>query len=231
MEICVFGDSLARGVVFDESKEKYFFSKNCFVNLFSDELNIHVKNYAKFGCTTSKGLQIFEKNKDELSKYAYTVLEFGGNDCNFNWSEISENPNANFDPVVAPEVFSANYGHIIECVKKAGSNPVLFSLPPLDPNRFFNWVSKGLNKENILHWLSDVNFIYRWQEYYNLMIFELARKYDVPVFDIRKIFLKSRCYEDLLCSDGMHPNEKGHYLINQEIAQILKTRSLDLKQV
>ena len=30
--ICVFGDSVARGVIYDETKEKYTFLKNSFIN-------------------------------------------------------------------------------------------------------------------------------------------------------------------------------------------------------
>jgi len=221
MGFCVFGDSVARGIVYDESKKKYTYLKSTFENSVSLRWKVAIKNYARFGCTITKGAEILEKHKADLGKFRYTALEFGGNDCDFNWKEISKNPDLQHLPNVPLSVFEKSYEQIIEQVQNAGSIPILVTLPPLDAQRFFDWVSKGLNKENILKFVGDVQYIYRWHELYNITILELAQKYKLPLINIRKDFLANKNYKDLLCKDGMHPNEKGHALINQSIANAI----------
>lgn len=221
MKICVLGDSVAKGVVYDEARKKYTFLKDSFINLFSTQRHIPVKNLARFGCTTTKGQQILDKNKELLSQYDYTILEFGGNDCNFNWEAISQDPEKDHRPAVPSCLFKETYSKMLAQIKELGSQPLLLSLPPLNQQRFFNWVCRGLNKENILKWLGDVDYIYRWQEAYNLVLFQLAQEHHVPLVDIRKIFLENRHYGELLCVDGMHPSQKGHALINSALADLM----------
>lgn len=217
MSVCVFGDSVAKGVVYDEVKKKYRFLKDSFVNLFSKEEKIEVKNYAKFGCTVIKGEEILNKNLDKLKEYEYVILEFGGNDCNYNWEEVSKDPQGEHSPQVPVDTFKEKYREIIHIVKEQGCKPILLSLPPLSADRFFDWVSQGLSKENIMKFLGNKEYIYRWHEMYNSTIFDLAQEEKVEILDIRKVFLPYRNYEDFLCIDGMHPNEKGHKLINQAL--------------
>ena len=214
MNICVFGDSVAKGVVFDEIKNKYTFLKENFVNLVQSKTSVPFKNYAKFGCTVTKGSEILEKQADRLSAYQYTILEFGGNDCDLNWAEVASQPGASHMAQVPIEHFKEIYETMIEKTRGAGSHPILMSLPPLDSDRFFNWISKGLDREKILQFLeNDVDYIFRWHQQYNDMIFRLADAYQIPVIDIRTDFLKQKDYKSLLCVDGMHPNKEGHKLI------------------
>ncbi len=221
MKLCVLGDSITKGVVYDEAHGKYVFLKDSFVNLFSSGRQIPVKNLSRFGCTITKGRRILEKQKDILKECDYTVMEFGGNDCNFNWKEISRNPEKNHSPAVPSSLFKRTYSAMVNQVKQLGSRPVLLSLPPLNQQRFFNWVCKGLNPENILKWLGDINYIYRWQEAYNLTVFELAQEHKIPLVDIRKVFLENRHYGELLCLDGMHPSKEGHALIYSALADLM----------
>lgn len=217
MRICVFGDSVAKGVVYDETRDKYIFLKDSFINLFSNARHIPVKNLARFGCTTIRGQQLLEKHKEQLCQYDYTIMEFGGNDCNFNWEEISLHPEQEHRPAVPSSEFKNTYANMLTRVKEYGSRPILLSLPPLNQQRFFDWICRGLNRENIMKWLGDVNYIYRWQEAYNLILFQLASEHQVPLIDIRKIFLENRRYGDLLCADGMHPSRQGHALIHSAL--------------
>lgn len=218
MRICIFGDSVAKGVVYDETRDKYIFLKDSFINLFSNARHIPVKNLARFGCTTIRGQQLLEKHKEQLCQYDYTIMEFGGNDCNFNWEEISLHPEQEHRPAVPSSEFKNTYANMLAKVKEYGSKPILLSLPPLNQQRFFDWICRGLNRENIMKWLGDVNYIYRWQEAYNLILFQLASEHQVPLIDIRKIFLENRHYGDLLCADGMHPSKQGHALIHSTLA-------------
>ncbi|NTV90695.1 MAG: SGNH/GDSL hydrolase family protein [Clostridiales bacterium] len=219
--ICIFGDSIIKGVIFDGMRGRYSFLKNSFANIFGRTTGIKVDNFAKFGCTVSVGDQLVEKHVDELAEYRYTVLEFGGNDCDFDWAAISENPDKQHLPKTPLAEFETLYSRIIDKVIACGSKPILFSLPPLDARRYFAWVSRGLNADNILKWLGDVEHIYRWHEMYNLVVLKLSAIKNVPLIDIRQAFLESRDYFSLYCEDGIHPNEAGHALISSVIRNYL----------
>jgi acyl-CoA thioesterase-1 len=216
--ICIFGDSIMKGVIFDAIKGRYIFLKNSFLNILGmRNTNIKVDNYAKFGCTITVGKKLIEKHSSELPGYEYTALEFGGNDCDFDWKAISENPDALHIPKTPIDEFEKNYSEIIDRVASTGSKPVLFSLPPLNARRYFSWISRGLNADNILRWLGDEEHIYRWHEMYNIAVLKLAAAKNVTLIDIRRAFLETRDYLSLLCEDGIHPNEAGHALISEAI--------------
>lgn len=215
--VCAFGDSIVKGVVFDSIRGRYSLLKESFANLFVKNTGIRVNNYAKFGCTITKGRQIISRHQEDLSNHSVTVLEFGGNDCDFEWAKIAQNPEADYIPNTPIDKFEAEYSTVIDTIRESGSRPLLISLPPLDPKKYFAWISKGLNAENILKWLGDVDHIYRWHEMYNLVVLRLSAKKDVPLVDIRQAFLQKRRYQDLFCEDGIHPNKEGHRLISDVI--------------
>ncbi len=213
--ICVFGDSIIKGVIFDAIRGRYIFLKNSFANIFGRNTGIKVDNYAKFGCTITVGDQIIDRHSSDLTGYEYTALEFGGNDCDFDWKAVSERPDDIHIPNTPVEKFEMIYSKIIDKVIERGSKPVLFSLPPLHAQKYFDFLSRGLNADNILRWLGDVEHIYRWHEMYNLVVVKLAAMKNAPLIDIRRAFLESRNYQGLFCEDGIHPNEAGHALISE----------------
>ncbi len=219
--ICAFGDSIIKGVVYDTFKGKYIYSESSFAKSFAKETGFSVDNYAKFGCTLGKGERIIEKYFSKLSQYRFVVLEFGGNDCDFFWPAISDNPGGKHLPNTPLDTFERIYSQTIDRLKAKKCRPILFSLPPLDPHKYFSWLSRGLNGENILKWLGEVEFIYKWQEMYSDAVVKLAKTKEVPLIDIRSAFLNAHNYSDLLCDDGIHPNEAGHSLIFETIRKYI----------
>ena len=220
--LCVFGDSIVKGVIFDAIRGKYIYLKNSFLNILGRyNSSVRVDNFAKFGCTITTGKKIIEKHADRLSCYKYTALEFGGNDCDFDWKSVSECPDDIHKPKTPLDEFESLYSRIIDNVSESGSRPVLFSLPPLNAERYFAWISKGLNAENILRWLGDVEHIYRWHEMYNNAVLKIAAAKNVLLIDIREAFLKTRDYLRYLCEDGIHPNEAGHALISEVVMKTM----------
>ncbi|HQD19925.1 MAG: SGNH/GDSL hydrolase family protein [Bacillota bacterium] len=215
--ICVFGDSIGKGVILHPITRRYEIIKMNIEKLFGRMVNI--KNYSMFGCTAPKVLAKVRRHASELTSYSSVFLEVGGNDCDFAWGEIAANPGSEHSPNTPLAEFRSAYRQIIEEIRRYGGKPVVLTLPPLEPNRFFNWVSRGLNRDNILSWLGDVDMIYRWQEMYNIEVMLLATKLDVPIIDIRGAFLKHNRYQDLICPDGIHPNSDGYSLIYKTIGE------------
>jgi len=222
-KICLFGDSISKGVIIDEIYDRYAMTKNSFANILSaGETGLDLINFSMLGCTIQKGRSLITRHIKDVENCEITVLEYGGNDSDHIWSEVSENPKGEHLPKTPIDEFVRNYREIVIQLKNMGKKIVMLNLPPIDEHKYFDWVSRGLNKENILMWLGGSDeYIYRWHEIYNVQVCNIASEFQIPVIDIRSAFLKMRNYSDLLCADGIHPNEKGHEIIAGVIAKAI----------
>ncbi len=226
-EIYAFGDSVLKGIVLEN--EKYKVCKNRFSNICEDVLNVVIENKAKFGSTISIGEKSFEKNLNMLDNpnVEYVVLEFGGNDCDFKWKEISDNPNIEHSPNIEVNEFVKMYTEIVQMIKSKNKKPVLLSLPPIDAQRYINKISKNLNKENILKWMNNnIYFLTNWHERYNIEVFKLALNNNISIIDITSKFLEQKDYSLFLCEDGIHPNEEGHKIISEAIQEHITKKKI-----
>ncbi len=222
-KICLFGDSISKGVIIDEIRDKYAMTKHSFASILSaGESALDLTNFSMLGCTIMKGRSMIERHIKDVQNCEVMVLEYGGNDSDHYWNEISENPTGNHLPKTPIDEFVSTYRDIINGLKEMGKKIVILNLPPIDEHKYFNWISRGLNKENILRWLGGSDeFIYRWHETYNVQVCNIASEYNIPIIDIRTAFLEKRNYTDFLCDDGIHPNEKGHEIIAEVIARAI----------
>ncbi len=225
--IAAFGDSVLKGVIYEN--EHYRVADTSFQKICEDSFGITVENKARFGSTITRGEKIFEKNLELIRECSgqYVILEFGGNDCDFNWKEISEDPDRKHLPMSTIDNFTSTYMEIINAIQDMGKIPVLLSLPPIDSSRYFRHISRGLSGENILKWMrNDKQYITNWHERYNIEIFKMAINCQVPVIDITSIFLEKKNYSRYLCEDGIHPNEEGHKLIARAIEEHVKRKNI-----
>lgn len=221
-KICAFGDSVMKGIVEkndpQSNSDKYIISDDSFVKNCSKRLGITVSNFARFGGTVTQGIKLIDRYKEQVSSSHFTIIEYGGNDCSFKWSEVSENPDISHNSLTVVEEFISEYSNLLDKLISKGTKPLMLSLPMIHAERYFRFISQGLNGYNILKWLGgDINYIDHWHEMYNMAIFNLAFKKSVPVIDITSGFLAKRNYGEYLCSDGVHPNERGHALIADTI--------------
>ena len=212
-DISVFGDSVLKGVIYENNVYKV--SKNRFSNICEDILGISIENKAKFGSTINVGKNIISKNIDLIKETnsKYVIMEFGGNDCDYNWVEISENPDKKHYPKSTITEFIEIYSNLIKELKKLGKQPVLLSLPPIDAIKYFDYISRKLNADNILKWIE----VFKW-----------AINNDIPIIDITSKFLEIKNYSKLLCDDGIHPNEEGHTIIAEAIKEHIEKRKIEL---
>ncbi len=221
-KVIAFGDSIMKGIVVDKARSiadslKYMVSMESFSERCRHRLGIEVTNMGKFGSTVTHGVAALDRYASHVAQADYTLLEYGGNDCDFRWEEIGENPEGQHLPKTSLADFIAQYDSLLAKVREAGSRPVMLSLPPLASERYFNFFTRKLSEQsrrNILGWLGgSVEAINNWHEMYNLEVFKLAIARRVPIIDITSAFLTRRDYMEYLCDDGIHPNEKGHQLI------------------
>lgn len=212
--ISLFGDSILKGIQINPINNKYYVNNQIDLETLGNKYKVQFQNYSSFGCTVSKGSKLLDKRFEKNLSCDAIVMDFGGNDCDYNWNEISQNPLGQHSPNTPIKVFEEIYCDIIDRLKKKGIIPILTTLPPLEPQKFFEWFCKDLNKENILMWLGEINSIYTHQENYSKMVEKIARIKKVPLIDLRTAFIKSGNVKELLCEDGTHPNTLGQKVIS-----------------
>ncbi|MBC1471974.1 SGNH/GDSL hydrolase family protein [Listeria seeligeri] len=217
----IWGDSIMKGVLFNPEKNRYTLLKNNCIKRASEKLGITFQNHSTMGRTITKGHEILTKDLAKDASNDIAIIEFGGNDCDFNWAEVSENPEAPHIPGTTIDIFETQLREMIARLKNLDIQPILMTLPPLHAKRYFDFITRsGLNKENILAFLGgDVQMIYRWQERYSNTISKIAGETGSHLIDIRDSFLAEFHYEDLLCIDGIHPNEAGHIKMSRKFVQ------------
>ena len=223
-KILVSGDSISKGVIYDETKNKYIVLQENYVNIISRKLKGSIKNISKFGSTITRGINKLEK---QISKENpdIVLIEYGGNDCAFNWDEVANNPDAKHLPQTEVGIFEISLRETIELLKNIKITPVLMTLPPLNADMYFEWVSKNnpLTQSNILEWLGGIPRIYSWQERYSSIITKVAEETHTKFIDVRSAFLQYPDFANFICRDGMHPNREGHKVIADKIIDYIKT--------
>ncbi len=219
MKIALYGDSIGRGVTFDEARGRYVYLKEGFDKLFTDSQGIEIINHSRFGAIAEEGLAEFEKAEETDAQVI--AIQYGGNDCTPDWKAAAETPEVMHPARVLLADFENTLTSFVEAVKKIKKIPLLITPPPLVAERFVPWISKGLDAGRILSYLGDMHHVYRWQEQYALAVHKVGRLTQSKLFDLRAFFLAERELGSLYCVDGMHPNQKGHNLIAQAAVKML----------
>lgn len=213
--ISILGDSISKGVILDRISKKYKLLKDSAADLFSRENNVPVFNHSRFGCTSEKALSIVQDMLQNDKTSDIFLIELGGNDCDYNWDEVAKDPTFDHKPNVILEKFKQNISKIIEIVKAGGHDLAFMTLPPIDSEKYFNWITRGDPEriENIQKFLGERNYIYRHQELYAGALEEIAIKNDVYKIPVRAGFLAIPRCGDYICDDGIHLNENGQEIM------------------
>ena len=214
-QITVWGDSVMRGIVLDAASGRYVrLGERSSVALVSHEIGIPIDNRARFGMTSTQEVAHMTRDLSQHTFDGIAVIGVGGNDVDYDWAAIAEDPTALHEPKTPLRQFGENIAQIIRLAREFCLTPVLLTLPPIEPQRYFDWVTRSIpKKEQVLRWLGDVGCIYRAHEMYSGEVLKRAYQLGCACIDIRLPFLATRGYADMLCQDGIHPNEAGHRLM------------------
>lgn len=221
IRIAAMGDSITKGVVLTD-QNSYSVLEDNFVDLVSKHNNIDIDNLGKFGSTISFAHHLIDRSPEKIASARYTILEYGGNDCDFYWKRIALDPSGEHTPKTSLEEFEASFVSLIEKIRVLGSQPIILSLPPIESEEYFNFISRKMSQEqrdNILYWMGgEVEAISRWHDSYNQVLFNIAGLTSTPILDITQPFCSySGDWRTLLCKDGIHPNSEGHRVIATSI--------------
>lgn len=224
-KIEIFGDSILKGVMYLEEAGRYKLFGGKLEERFA-LLGTNVKRYCHMGDTIDTGLERLRRTLDKAEasgdvRGSTVLLEFGGNDCAYDWKAVSAAPDAVHEPNTSLEKFIRLYDEAIDCARSYGANVAVSSLIPIDAVKYMNYISRGLSYDNILSWLGDVSMLYRWHEGYNRAVEYIADKKNCPLVDLRGRFLMAHNFPELICADGMHPTAAGHQLIEDSLVGCL----------
>lgn len=224
-KVLVCGDSISEGIVYDEAAQKYVKAKENFVCMAQTHLNCAVTNISRFGNTIATALPRLSKRMGK-ERPDVVLIELGGNDCDFNWEQVAETPGGEHLPVTDIGVFSEALQRLAASLKGQHVLPVFATLPPLDADRYFQWISHNSAEKaaRILQWLGSVTRIYWWHERYNAAVLEVAEKTGAALLDLRSAFLKTADFRRYICADGIHPNREGQILIGREVERFLSEK-------
>lgn len=214
-EIHVWGDSIARGIVYDERRGRYAIAPLRYPDILQKAFDVKLNDHSVMGQTVVKGLESFLGTSPVQG--ALCAIEYGGNDCDLNWAEVAMNPSFPLQAKVSLENFGRYLGLFVDEVRNRGMHPLMVTPPPLHAARYFAWVTRNLNQEAVTQALGEVQAIYRWQERYTIVVRRVAEMHSVPLLDVRDAFLACDDFESLMCVDGIHPNEDGHRLIAKTV--------------
>ena len=219
MNITVYGDSILKGVLLEN--KRYVVNRE-WEQLFSRRFGCRISNRSRFGCTIRKALAVIRHDcgRGEGAK-GLAVLEYGGNDCDFDWAAVAADPEGEYQARTPAGEFMDDYAQAIDLIRAGGGTPVVLTLPPIHSARYLDHICRGgLNRDNIVHWLRDVENITRWQADYSEMARRTAREKDVLCVDLRAAFPREPSeLEEYLCEDGIHPSRLGQGLIFRTLAR------------
>ncbi len=217
-KLIIFGDSILKGVM--KAEHGYHLCSGHNFDAISQQ-GISVISHAKMGATVETGLAAVRKMLPPCDSETTVLLDFGGNDCNHDWSVVANEPDKDHLPATSPDRFVSLYEELIRTVQVSGAKVAVASLVPLDADRFFQTISQAKDASAILRWLGDKYHLYRWQERYNVLVCRLARAMDCTLVDLRTPFLENADFPSLIGSDGIHPTQAGHDLIHSVVRDSL----------
>lgn len=219
-KIILCGDSIMKGVVWSTELQRYTMAGKERFDQFLQK-GVELKNLSKMGATVGKGLKVLKLHLTERLDDTDIVLEFGGNDCDHDWEAVSGNPEGEHQPFTLPADFVRGLSDCVAYCRDLGARVWISALPPLHAGRYAEWISRGRSKANILKWLGDEHMLYRWHEFYGLMVRKVANELGCAVIALDEMFLTSHRFPELICVDGIHPSEQGHQMIATALAQQL----------
>ncbi|MCI1856911.1 MAG: SGNH/GDSL hydrolase family protein [Sporolactobacillus sp.] len=225
MKIVCFGDSVTRGITF--TKNRFRILKQNYPAVLQKLLGNRDQVINKGVFNDNSDLLVKRLDKDVLQLHPDLVLiHIGGNDCNFHWDQVAKLPEEEHVPIVPLDRYLENIKEMTERITAAGAVPVVLSLLPLDPVRYYRSLTKRYGLA-LGHWIAWCGGIEHWHGMYNRAVKGLAERIGVKLLDVRSAFKQKGDFSELINDDGLHPTEKGY----RALAEIIAAKMPDLRRM
>jgi lysophospholipase L1-like esterase len=198
MNICIFGDSITYGA-FDPEKGGWANRVRLYLDR-KDDFEDEVYNLGILGDNTDGLLERLDAEA-KFREAGFLIFAIGVNDSQYI---ISQNQNR-----VPLEKFEQNIKELITRAQKITDKIVFVGLTPVDES-----------KTASIPWNIDKLYKNEYVEKYNDKINEVCENEGIDFIDIFSEMSKED-YKVMLI-DGLHPNEKGHKWMSDQIIKELK---------
>lgn len=159
-----------------------------------------------------------------------TILIQPESGLRFDWKAIASNPSGHHEPQIDLVAYKALYTNKIAQARACGQEPVLVSLPIMDEDRYFAYITRGMSmqeRKNVLYWLGGkTERLRNIHAMYNLSLFRLAAVQCVHLVDITSPMLASTHFDELLDQDGVTLSPAGEAMVNRELASLASPLSV-----
>ena len=132
------------------------------------------------------------------------IILFGNNDCRLVGYDT---------PAVSLDEYKNNLLSIITQLKNANKIPFISNLQPINENLFRHTLPQ------VARYMKMIKSAYEWQKQYSDICRMIANAEKTVLLDIRSNLEK---YNDVISEDGLHPNDKGHQIIADQILEVLE---------
>ncbi|MCF0174126.1 MAG: SGNH/GDSL hydrolase family protein [Bacteroidales bacterium] len=163
-----------------------------------------------------------EKELAQIHAGAKVIIEFGGDNCRFDWKNIARNVNGIHLPKTSIEEFHSTYKKVIDVVKEKGAVPVLLGLAPIDSEKYFSFIKDAKRREQITSWLGG-NYLYlaNIHEKYVQEVKRIAKQEEAEYVDVASIFRTSADFDKYLEKDGISLNKAGYLRVQGLVQDIM----------
>ena len=213
--IIAWGDSILKGVVSGGDSKRFDITENDSLSQACKALGIELANKSVFGSWMTKTRRTQDRSLRNGARAQIGIIESGTNDCDYDWSAVSANPDGDHLQRCPLEEFTRLMEEAVSVARQNKITPVIMTLTPLVPEWWFNNICIGNDEAAILKFLkaekaAAATRLYQNQELFSLKAAAIARALDVQIVDIRSEFLAHPNYKTLMCLDGVHPNQAGY---------------------
>ncbi len=212
--VAIFGDSVSKGIIYDSKSKRYTTGHGIDWNAIEEQLHIKIDNHSRFGATITYGYEKLKTYLDSNPLVDVIVLEYGGNDCDFDWKKVAAVKSRNYQPNTPINEYKKTLMDMIKLIQSKNIKPILLTLPTINSKKYYKWIARNVfDMKNVLYFLGDVEHIYRHHELYNVTLLEVAKALNVETIDIRRVFLDTEHPNKMICLDGIHPTVYAEQLI------------------
>lgn len=211
MKLVVFGDSILKGVITIPNSGKLFdTTENDSLSLARKELGFELDNRSIYGNITSKGLVKLQKYLEKCSAGEqeaadFCIIEFGSNDCDYDWGTLVQK--------VPLADYLENLSQMVSLCRANKVTPLMMGLIPYVCDDWFKTIIKGQDEAAILKFLGGTaETLGKNQLIYKNAQADFVKKNNVQFLDPWELF---QGHKELMCYDGIHPNENGYQKLSQ----------------
>lgn len=232
--IIAWGDSILKGVVSGGDSKRFDITEKDSLSQACAALGIELANKSVFGSWMTKTRRAQDRSLRNGASAQIGIIESGTNDCDYDWSAVSADPDAEHLQRCPLDEFSRLMEEAVSVARQNKITPVIMIPTPLVPEWWLNNICIGNDEAAIVKFIArkyglqggdqkaaagDCSHdqkaaaamrLYQNQELFSLKAAAIARALGVQIVDIRSEFLAHPNYKSLMCLDGVHPNQAGY---------------------